>query len=203
MPVRIRKICGAVVPRGWEIIPFWIRCAVQKISIVDAVRVFFDENESFGCGDELARAAKLMVVRIVTVVLTIHESPGISNHRVHGDAAAALAPTRGALNRAYRVIGRAAEYPRDAADVRSERGLCIEQHVRVIGIEFPIKNAIGPIVFLPLEQHRFDFGLAEIVGQPILVVVAVKRRREVQLFEMVQARNLVRAVAGLAERRKE
>ena len=132
-----------------------------------------------------------MLVRIVPIVIALHESAGITDHRVHGVAAAAPVPTMRALDRADSVIGRAAIYAGDACDVGAERSLSVQENVRVGRVELPIQQAVRPIVFTTGRKHRFDFGTAHVVGKLVIEIVGILERGEIQLAQVIEAKNLV------------
>ena len=81
------QIGRAAMIRSRQISPlrsFFRRIAlVQKISVVDAVRVFFDESEYLGRRVKLAELEVLVIARIVDVRAMAREFAGITHHRVH------------------------------------------------------------------------------------------------------------------------
>src|SRR5689334_22444133 len=96
MTVRKGQVCRPIVIRSWQVCPlsraFSVITLVQKISIIDAIRMLFDKDEYFWRGIKLAEFQILAVERIVDVGGAVREFTGITHHGIHGDAARAFVP---------------------------------------------------------------------------------------------------------------
>jgi hypothetical protein len=79
---------------------------------------------------------------------------------------------------------------RIGADVWANAGLRIKQIVGVARIEFPIHQAVRPVVTLAAREHRVDLGAAEIVGDAIVVIAGVEGPGEAELAQIILAENL-------------
>src|SRR5687768_11725191 len=104
MSVAIREVCAAVMPGSRQIIPLVIIGAIEKISVIDAIRMLFDKNKNVGCRCELAQFAELMVARIVGVSMSDQTGDGVRDHGVHRKTPAPLVPAGVPLNLAGCII---------------------------------------------------------------------------------------------------
>ena len=83
----------------------------------------------------------------------------VADHCIHGDAAGTCGPPDLPLDRADDAVAGAPEYPRVSGHVTAQSGVGVQNDVRIVGLEVPGQDAIGPIQ--RLLTAAFDIGSAK------------------------------------------
>ena len=73
----------AVMVGSWQIGPFQIVQPVQKVAVVDAVRMFIQKNKNFRRTLEIGRSFELPVLRIKNIRAIERVIARVSDHGVH------------------------------------------------------------------------------------------------------------------------
>ena len=102
----------------------------------------------------------------------------LSMKRLGTDAVAALATARFFAEHAVVASG--------GLERTVVEGAASVNDVGVVGIEFPIEHAIGPVGAATFAKHLFDFAFAEIVREQIVILISVQNPREIQLPDVIE-----------------
>ena len=70
--------------------------------------------------------------------------------------------------------------------------MAVQGGVGVVGIEFPIEDAVGPVVGRAEGEVLFDFGRAPVAREVVVIVLRIHRGAEIELPIVVEAEDLMR-----------
>lgn len=203
MTVAVGEVGAAIVEGSGEVVPCVTGGTIQKVAVVDAVRMFLNEDENFGGGGEFAELSILVVGRVIRISAGREEHSGMANHRIHGDGAGTFRPAGIALDGGEHEIDGTTKDAGIVADVWAERTVGVEEEVGVAFVELPIEDAVGPIVGDALGEILFNFGSAEVVGEVVAIIVGVHGGGEIELPVIVETEGLLGLGFAASQRGKK